>query len=587
MASASTPSIPLNSRVLFTFFDSLKDPIALIFYPQAKVLANRALRKLLGFSANREYPVDRIWPESVNHLGEVEEFSTTFVHESGEVVPVKVECSRLSDSLAGSGARTSFGARGGAASQVKEMTARAGGQATSTLGSQAVTQEIYVCRVLAAQSSSKEGHHLHQQRLETLGLLASGVAHDFNNILTGILGHVSYLRAVLEGQAEFAESLNAIEAGAKRSSTMTQQIVRFSKPEAASDILVFDLRGLVGATCVLLKGAIPPKFALRYIPPEEPVMIMGMETQLSQVLVNLVVNARDALENSGNIDVTIEDVIDFGALGRALPAALKQGHQTKYIALKVRDDGKGMPEEVKQRIFEPFFTTKAELGTGLGLSTVRSIVQQLKGGIDISSIVGKGTTVTVFLPLCEVKEVSASVEIVGKQASAQGSSLMTSSSRASQLATGAAQSAAGAAQAATGEEQARVESLGRVLVVDDEPAVRQVVSLSLGHLGYQVDAVASGLEAVERYKVDPDFRYDLIILDMLMPMLSGEETFKELKQIDSRIKVLLMSGYSSEGAIEATLAAGAKDFIPKPFTIDDLSKKVRLILGRKGVGKSQ
>ena len=209
-----------------------------------------------------------------------------------------------------------------------------------------------------------------------------------------------------------------------------------------------------------------------------------------------------------------------------------------------------------------------------------SIFQQLKGGIDISSIVGKGTTVTVFLPLCEVKEVSASVEIVGKQASAQGSSLMTSSSRASRLATGEA-------QAATGEAQARVESLGRVLVVDDEPAVRQVVSLSLGHLGYQVDAVASGLEAVERYKVDPDFRYDLIILDMLMPMLSGEETFKELKQIDSRIKVLLMSGYSSEGAIEATLAAGAKDFIPKPFTIDDLSKKVRLILGRKGVGKSQ
>lgn len=575
MASSSTPSIPLNSRVLFTFFDSFKEPVALIFYPQAKVLANRALRKLLGFAANKEYPVDRIWPEALNHLGEVEEFSTTFVHESGEVLPVKIECSRLSDFLTGSSSQTSFGSEGGTARSTNQANSRAGGQATSLSGSKAVNQEIYVCRVLAAQSSSKDGLHLQQQRLETLGLLASGVAHDFNNILTGILGHVSYLRAVLAGQAEFAESLNAIEAGAKRSSTMTQQIVRFSKPEAASDILVFDLRGLVGATCVLLKGAIPPKFALRYIPPEEPVMIMGMETQLSQVLVNLVVNARDALENSGNIDVTIDNVLDFEALGRAVPGALKQGHQTRYIALKVRDDGKGMPEDVKQRIFEPFFTTKRELGTGLGLSTVRSIVQQLKGGIDISSVVGKGTTVTIFLPICEVKELSESADSAGRQTSKQGSSVSGRSDRASQGAAGESES-----------KQRKVESLGRVLVVDDEPAVRQVVSLSLGHLGYEVDALASGLEVVERYKVDPDFRYDLIILDMLMPMLSGEETFKELKQLDPRIKVLLMSGYSSEGAIEATLAAGAKDFIPKPFTIDDLSKKVRLILGRKGVGKS-
>lgn len=541
MTSSAKNPLPLNSRILFGVFDTFKEPLALLFYPQAKLIANRSLRKLLGFTANREYLIEQIWPEALNHLGELEEFSTTFVHSGGDVVPVKIECSQLSDYSPGSKAGTSFGS----------------GALAHEVGHQ-----VYVCRVLAAQSSSKDGHHLQQQRLETLGLLASGVAHDFNNILTGILGHVSYLRAVLEGQQEFAESLNAIEAGAKRSSTMTQQIVRFSKPEAASDILVFDLRGLVGATCVLLKGAIPPKFALRYLPPEEPVMIMGVETQISQVLVNLVINARDALENSGNIDVSIENFIDFEALGRALPSALKQGHQTKYIALKVRDDGKGMPDEVKQRIFEPFFTTKRQQGTGLGLSTVRSIVQQLKGGIDISSVVGKGTTVTVFLPLCEVKEVSeASSSSIRREAS-------------SLVVGGKSES-----------KKTKVESLGRVLVVDDEPAVRQVVTLSLGHLGYQVDAVASGLEAVERFKSDPEFRYDLVILDMLMPMLSGEETFKELKQIEPRIKVLLMSGYSSEGAIEATLAAGAKDFIPKPFTIDDLSKKVRLVLGRKGIGR--
>jgi CheY-like chemotaxis protein len=194
-----------------------------------------------------------------------------------------------------------------------------------------------------------------------------------------------------------------------------------------------------------------------------------------------------------------------------------------------------MSDEVKSRLFEPYFTTKNAAGTGLGLSTVHSIVQQLGGAIEVRSQLGKGCSFRVVLPLVE--------ETSGTSAKSDDHGLT----------------------------RGRGE---RVLVIDDEYAVRNVLGLSLSHLGYEVETAASGLEGVEKFQQDPD-GFRLVILDLLMPGLSGEEVFNRLRAIRSSVAVLIVSGFSSEHVVQRILEDGGMDFIQKPFSMEVLSEKVR------------
>jgi signal transduction histidine kinase len=376
----------------------------------------------------------------------------------------------------------------------------------------------------------------HSQRLETLGMLAGGVAHDFNNVLTGILGHITYLKAILPAAGIHSESLTAIEDGARKGSLMTQQILTFSRLETAEKPAPLDLCDLVKRTCTLLRGAISPKFELQYDVPEIPVHVVAVEGKLAQVIVNLVINARDAIEGSGIIHVKVES----SEAAEAIEGLSHEMADGRFACLTVRDNGKGMPSEVLDRAFEPYFTTKGSLGTGLGLATVQAIVKLFSGGIDISSTVNKGTIVKVYLPIFQPAR--------GECAKEEGDFV-----------------------------EELVGGTERVLVVDDEAPVRSVLMLSLQHLGYSVDAAASGLEALEKYRSSGG-GYDLVIVDMLMPQLSGDEVFFRLKEINPSVKVLVISGYSSEEAVQTVLAQGGRGFIQKPFTIEDLAEKVRLTL---------
>lgn len=393
--------------------------------------------------------------------------------------------------------------------------------------------ELVVVRVVASMSQGESTQIHHKQRIETLGVLAGGIAHDFNNILTGILGHVAYIKHVLPEASTAHESLAAIEEGSLRASALTQQILKFSRLDAHEQSAPVDVDDLLPRIANILKSAIPPQVVVRVVSTPGDFHVLASEAHVTQILINLIINARDALlDSKGSIEVRLDSNCGQEETSRLFgpePAA------SRYGAIVVSDDGMGMSDEVKSRLFEPYFTTKNAAGTGLGLSTVNSIVKQLGGAIEVTSALGKGCSFRVVLPLVEEES----------------------------------------DQAAQDDSHGMLRGRGeRVLVIDDEYAVRNVLGLSLSHLGYEVETAASGLEGIEKFQRDPD-SFRLVILDLLMPGLSGEEVFNRLRALRSSVSVLIVSGFSSEHVVQRILEDGGMDFIQKPFSMEVLSEKVR------------
>lgn len=369
--------------------------------------------------------------------------------------------------------------------------------------------------------------NVHNQRIETLGRLAGGVAHDFNNILTGILGHVSFLKATLKFEGTHADSLGAIEDGARRASLITQQILNFSRADSAERPERVDISSLTSKTFILLRGAISPRYEINCSIPQESLFVLADEGRIAQVLINLVMNARDAINVDGKVNISLERTSDVSKFfpDSEVPAS-------SYVCLRVEDNGHGMSPDVLKRIFEPYFSTKQKKGTGLGLAMVDTIVKLYGGFINVVSTEKRGTSVEVYFPaIDEIKQ----DEVQERPRRIQG-----------------------------GDE--------RILIIDDEEPVRNVLAISLEHLGYTVDAVSSGIEGVMKYQEKP---YDLVLLDMIMPQLSGVETFVELQHVDPKARVLIISGYASPESIEFILKRGGKGFVPKPFTIEELARRVR------------
>ena len=386
------------------------------------------------------------------------------------------------------------------------------------------------CRAIVVISSESEMEQFHNQRLRTLGTLAGGIAHDFNNVLAGILGHVSYLQTILPAKGPHRESLKAIADGGKKASVLTRQISSFSRLEIQEQAAPVNLGDLVEGMCVLLRGAFSPDCELVSSLPDhgEPVLVKGVEGKLGQIIANLVMNARDALESEGKIQVSVEQNVTPPGLEDMSP-------RRTWCVMRVIDNGSGIPDDVLERVFEPYFTTKQDTGTGLGLATVNALVRQMGGLVFIDTAAGSGTTVSCFFPCARSGEASEAEP-----------------------------------------DHAPVHALNNeyLLVVDDDDPVRNILGTSLSYLGYRVDRVSSGVEALRLLKAHQD-RYDLVILDMLMPEMGGEEVYNELSALLPSLPVLVMSGHSSEHAVQPILENTANRFIKKPFTIEDLSKVVR------------
>jgi two-component system cell cycle sensor histidine kinase/response regulator CckA len=374
----------------------------------------------------------------------------------------------------------------------------------------------------AEQAKVESEKRLHRaQRLEAIGTLAGGIAHDFNNLVFGIKLLAAELAAG-EADAQRRASLRMIDDITERTAMLTRSLLGFAGrgkhravPVALNDVIE-SMRELLTRT---LRG-VEISFDLQAI---ERGTVIGDHSQLEQVVMNLVVNARDALTERGG-KVCVRTTTEHG-----------------NVVLEVADDGPGIPLELRERVFEPYFTTKthgSQRGTGLGLATVFGIVESHKGNIDIrEGLDGAGVTLRVTLP--------------------------------------------GAAAAA--EEMPKVDDRpvepgsGTILVVDDDVMVRRAVSMTLRGLGYTTFEAASGFEAVDLYR-QHHAEIRAVVLDVIMPGMSGRATYTAMRAVDPSVTVLLMSGYTKNEEVQALLEEGARGFVMKPYSVESLARTLAAAL---------
>ncbi|MEP7380562.1 MAG: ATP-binding protein [Gemmatimonadota bacterium] len=373
----------------------------------------------------------------------------------------------------------------------------------------------------AALVSSEQRHVLEQrlqsrQKMEALGTLAGGVAHDFNNLLTIMLGHAELLRDEMEPGTELAESAMAIRTAATRARELVRRILLFARPEAEHRRPV-DLVPIIDETVQLLRSTLPASMQLRWTPPAGALVTEADPAQMTQVFMNLAMNARQALaDERGTVHLSAEPMTL--ALDEASRLAVSPG---RYICIRVEDDGAGMTDAVRRRVFEPFFTTKAmEQGTGLGLSVVDGVVRGHAGAVDVTSAPGLGSIFTLYLPASD-REVDAEP-------------------RASDATPAAAQ---------------QVISRSRLLLLDDDAAVLRTMSRVLTRAGYTVDTFDDAERAVRALEAIPR-EYSLLVTDRTMPGMSGLEVARRVHEGDPGLPVVLLSGAIHEGDRESTHFAG-------------------------------
>jgi signal transduction histidine kinase/ActR/RegA family two-component response regulator len=392
----------------------------------------------------------------------------------------------------------------------------------------------------AAEEARKaiEAKVLEVQKLESLGVLAGGIAHDFNNLLVAIMGNAGLALLDLPEGHPARASIIDVEVASRRAGELARQMLAYSG-RSRFQIEPVELPELVRELLTLLQVSIGKGVILKLHLPEEPVVVDADAAQIRQVVMNLVINAADAIgTRSGTVTIRVNQ-LDATAeyLGDVHPGAgLAPG---RYAALEVSDTGMGMDRETQGRIFDPFFTTKFT-GRGLGLAAVLGIVRSHGGALRVYSEVGRGSTFRVVLPLS-----ATSPRVAGTPA--------------------------------RGEWRANAT----VLVVDDDPMVRSVAKRLLESFGLTVHVADGGAEAIERVAGAPD-AIDGVLLDMTMPEMTGPEVYERLRAIRADLPIVLMSGYH-EDELAADLAAGISGFIQKPFTPADLAVRMQAALQRDSI----
>ena len=398
-------------------------------------------------------------------------------------------------------------------------------------------QGVPVC-VFAINTDISEHRKLEQQflraqRLESIGTLAGGIAHDLNNILAPISMAIELLR--MRGPDErSSELLDTIGSSAKRGADMVGQVLSFARGmeglrvEVRPHRLIMEIEGI-------LRDTFLRNVEMQVLASRDLWAIRGDPTQLHQVLLNLCVNARDAIAEGGSIFISGENV-QIDATFAAMNLAAKEG---PHVCVEVRDTGEGIPAELMDRIFDPFFTTKSVgKGTGLGLSTSLAIVKSHGGFIFASSDPGDGTRFRVYLPASPV----------GK-----GPDVARS-------------------------EQGLQEGKGEmILIVDDEPSIRKVTQQTLDALGYRTCLAANGAEAISRY-ADAPSEIDVVLTDMMMPIMDGPETIRRLLAINPAVRIIATSGVTATRELAEISENGVKNFLPKPYTAEELVACLRQAL---------
>jgi len=375
-----------------------------------------------------------------------------------------------------------------------------------------------------------EARLLQARRMESIGTLAGGIAHDFNNLLMGILGNVSLIMMGMDETHVAYGRMKNVEEYVKRASDLTQQLLGFARG-GKYDVRTTDLREFIGKSTDMFART-HREIRMHTLIPDELWPAEVDRSQMEQVMLNLYMNARQAMPSGGDLYVAAENTVLAG--GSASAYELSPG---KYVKITLRDTGVGMDQTTLSRIFEPFFTTREMgRGTGLGLASVYGIVKNHSGHIGVESELGVGTEFFIYLP--------ASIESHERKGSAS--------------------------------KDARKGS-GFILLVDDEDMILDVGSAMIEGMGYRVMQARGGKAGLEMF-LKHKTEIDLVILDMIMPDLPGRDVYTCMKQADPEVRVLLSSGYNMDEQAHEIMQSGCRGFIQKPFSIKDLSEKIREIL---------
>jgi two-component system cell cycle sensor histidine kinase/response regulator CckA len=387
--------------------------------------------------------------------------------------------------------------------------------------------DISAHRVAERKRLDLERRLLQSQKLESIGVLAGGIAHDFNNLLTGVLGHANFARTELSrGSTNIDHLLAQVETSAQRAADLCRQLLAYAG-KGRIVVRLIDLNVAVQQTVPLLKLSVTKKVTLDLqlgsgLPP-----LRGDPSQINQVLLNLVTNASEAIGAApGTVTIRTEKV-NITPMDMLTLTASPEMEPGTFVCLEVRDTGCGIGPETIGHIFEPFFTTKF-VGRGLGLAAVIGIVQGHRGGVRVSSQVGVGTTFELFFPVV-------------------------------------AQTARATASPFPGVTTSR----GTILVVDDDPTVREFATAVLNGAGYGVVTAEDGEVALAKLRRDA-LQFDAVLLDLTMPKLDGEDTLVALRMISPNLPVVLTSGYGEQAVVQRFVGRGLADFLPKPFVSEAL-----------------
>ncbi len=376
-----------------------------------------------------------------------------------------------------------------------------------------------------------EGALQHAQKIDSIGNLAGGIAHDFNNILSAILGSASIMRRRLTEKAKLYKYVEIIESSARRGSSLTRQLLTFAR-KTEYIVKPVNINDLIRDTLHLFQRSVTREIVVRTSFTEEGAVTNGDDGQLQQAILNLLLNARDAMPDGGRLTISTRITVADARTASQF-SSVKPG---SFVQINVTDTGQGINQEIQSRIFEPFFTTK-DHGTGLGLSVVYGVVQSHGGFVNMESAPGAGTTFSVFLP-----RISAT------------------------------------AQSSRMERPQRVPR-GRehILIIDDEVSVCEIARDMLTSLGYTVYTVHDGKAGVEFYQTR-QASIDLILLDINMPVMGGKDAFEQLRTINAGLRIIIVTGYGKAVVETSTFSSAVNGFMQKPFQLETLALTVRSVL---------
>jgi len=383
--------------------------------------------------------------------------------------------------------------------------------------------------------NTKDDQLNQMEKMASIGTLSAGIAHDFNNMMGAILSSTQMLKMKISPESPLMKFCGIIENAAQRSASLTRQLLDFSQKNILTKKVV-SLNEIIHETARILERSIGKGIHVELVLDQDLEQIEADETQLQQVIMNLSLNARDAMPNGGTLRVSTSMV----SWSEEDCLQKPQFHPGRYVRLDIQDTGTGIPPEILSKVFEPFFTTKPiGKGTGLGLAVAYGIVQKHGGHIAVVSEINTGTKFSVFFqPLAHKSDIQQADVNTGSSISGEGT----------------------------------------ILLVDDEDLVLFIVCEFLESLGYKVLPAENGEEAIRIYQTQ-GHSIDLVILDMLMPGKDGRETFHDLRLINPQVKVIIATGYSDETVMRAVMKDGAAGFIRKPFDHTEFSRLIQQVLG--------